>query len=131
MAVQDDQIYPDRQMLNRTLPAIAKLEASWADEHGAPRLALSSARLLETFANLIHTSLSQPANNNARLHLKFRADLQIRCLPESFPVYYPPDVLVSRYRTLCHCTHNVGERRCFTTNNRNEHIRQIATTASR
>lgn len=48
MAVPDDQIYPDNQLLDRAVPTIARLEASLADEHEATRLALNSANLLET-----------------------------------------------------------------------------------
>ena len=52
MAVPDDQIYPDNQLLDRAVPTIARLEASLADEHEATRLALNSANLLETLTNL-------------------------------------------------------------------------------
>ena len=52
MTVQDAQIDPDSQLLDRALPAIAQLEGSLAGEREASRLALHSADLLKSFADL-------------------------------------------------------------------------------
>lgn len=52
MAVQGDQIGTNNQLLNWAFPAIARLEASLADEHEALRAAVNSANLLETLTNL-------------------------------------------------------------------------------
>ena len=52
MTVQDAQIDPDSQLLDRALPAIARLEGSLAGEREASRLALRSADLLKSFADL-------------------------------------------------------------------------------
>ena len=54
MTVQDDETDPNSQLLDRALPAIARLEASLADEHEATRLAVHSANLLDTLTNLGH-----------------------------------------------------------------------------
>ena len=52
MTVQDAETYPDSQLLDRALPAIALLEASLADEREASRSAVHSANLLDTLTNL-------------------------------------------------------------------------------
>ena len=52
MTVQDDQTDPDSQVLDRALPAIARLETSLAAEREASRSAVHSANLLETLTNL-------------------------------------------------------------------------------
>ena len=54
MTVQDAEPDPTSQLLDRALPAIARLEASLADEHGAFRLALHSPYFLDTLTNLSH-----------------------------------------------------------------------------
>ena len=54
MTVQDAETDPNSQLLDRAMPAIARLEASLADEHEASRLALHSANLLDTLTNLGH-----------------------------------------------------------------------------
>ena len=54
MTVQDAETDPDSQLLDRALPAIARLEASLADKCEALRLALHSANLLDTLTNLGH-----------------------------------------------------------------------------
>ena len=54
MTVQDAEADPDNQLLDRALPAIARLEASLADEREAARLAVHSANLLDTLTNLGH-----------------------------------------------------------------------------
>ena len=54
MTFQDVETDPDSQLLDRALPAIARLEASLADEHEAARLAVHSANLLDTLTNLDH-----------------------------------------------------------------------------
>ena len=52
MTVQDAQIDPDSQLLDRAMPAIAQLEGSLAGEREASRLSLHSADLLDSFADL-------------------------------------------------------------------------------
>ena len=52
MTVPDAPIDPDSQLLDRALPAIAQLEGSLAGEREASRLALRSADLLKSFADL-------------------------------------------------------------------------------
>ena len=54
MTVQDAETDPDNQLLDQALPAIARLEASLADEREAARLAVHSANLLDTLTNLGH-----------------------------------------------------------------------------
>ena len=54
MTVQDAETDPNSQLLDRALPAIARLEASLADEREASRLAVHSANLLDTLTNLGH-----------------------------------------------------------------------------
>ena len=54
MTVQDAETDPNSQLLDRAMPAIARLEASLADEHEASRLAVHSANLLDTLTNLGH-----------------------------------------------------------------------------
>ena len=54
MTVQDAETEPDNQLLDRALPAIARLEASLADEREVSRLAVHSANLLDTLTNLGH-----------------------------------------------------------------------------
>ena len=54
MTVQDAETDPDNQLLDRALSAIARLEASLADELEASRLAVHSANLLDTLTNLGH-----------------------------------------------------------------------------
>ena len=54
MTVQDAETNPNSQLLNRAMPAIARLEASLADEREASRLAVHSANLLDTLTNLGH-----------------------------------------------------------------------------
>ena len=54
MTFQDAQIDPDSRVLDRALPAIARLQASLANEHEALTLALHSTNLLETLTNLGH-----------------------------------------------------------------------------
>ena len=54
MTVHDAQIDPDSQLLDRALPAIAQLEGSLAGEREACRLALHSADLLKSFADISH-----------------------------------------------------------------------------
>ena len=54
MTVQDAESDPDSQLLDRALPAIARLEAFLADEREASRLAVNSANLLDTLTNLGH-----------------------------------------------------------------------------
>ncbi len=54
MTVQDAQTDPDSQLLDRALPAIARLEASLSDQREASRLALHSANLLDALTNLSH-----------------------------------------------------------------------------
>ena len=54
MTVQDAETDPDSQPLVRALTAIARLEASLADEREASRLAVHSANLLDTLTNLGH-----------------------------------------------------------------------------
>ena len=52
MTVQDAETDPNSQLLSRTLPAIAQLETSLANEHEASRSAIHSANLLDTLTNL-------------------------------------------------------------------------------
>ena len=52
MTIQDAQTDPDSQLLDRALPAIARLEGSLAGEREASRLALHSANLLDALTNL-------------------------------------------------------------------------------
>ncbi len=54
MTIQDAETDPDSQLLDRALPAIARLGASLADEHEAARLALHSPNLLDALTNLGH-----------------------------------------------------------------------------
>ena len=55
MTIQDSEPDPNSQLLDRALPAIARLEASLADERDDLRLAVHSANLLDTLTNLGHT----------------------------------------------------------------------------
>ena len=54
MTVQYAETDPDSQLLDRALPAIARLEASLADEREASRSGVHSANLLDTLTNLGH-----------------------------------------------------------------------------
>ena len=54
MTVQGAETDPNSQLLDRALPAIARLEASLTDEREASRLAVHSANLLDTLTNLGH-----------------------------------------------------------------------------
>ena len=54
MTVQDAETDPNSQLLDQALPAIARLEASLADERETSRLAVHSANLLDTLTNLGH-----------------------------------------------------------------------------
>ena len=54
MTVQDAEFYPDNQLLERALPAIARLESSLADEREASRSALHSANLIDALIHLGH-----------------------------------------------------------------------------
>ena len=54
MTVQDAQTDPDSQLLERALPAIARLEASLAGEREASRLTLHSENLVDALTNLGH-----------------------------------------------------------------------------
>ena len=54
MTVQDAESDPNSQLLNQTLPALAQMEASLADELKASRLPVHSANLLDTLTNLGH-----------------------------------------------------------------------------
>ena len=54
MTIQDAEADPDNQLLDRALPAIARLEASLADERESSRLAVLSANLLDALTNLGH-----------------------------------------------------------------------------
>ncbi len=54
MTVQGAETDHNSQLLDRALPAIARLEASLADERAASRLAVHSANLLDTLTNLGH-----------------------------------------------------------------------------
>ena len=54
MTVQDAEADPNSQLLDQTLPALAQMEASLADELEASRLAVHSANLLDTLTNLGH-----------------------------------------------------------------------------
>ena len=59
MTIQDAETDSDSQLLDRALPAIARLGASLADEHEAARLALHSANLLDALTNLGHASAEE------------------------------------------------------------------------
>ena len=52
MTIQDAE--PDNQLLDRALPAIARLEASLADEHENSRLGILSTDFLDALTNLGH-----------------------------------------------------------------------------
>ena len=52
MTIQDAE--PDNQLLDRALPAIARLEASLADEHENSRLGILSIDFLDALTNLGH-----------------------------------------------------------------------------
>ena len=54
MTVQDAETDPDNQLMDRTLPAIARLEAFLADDLEASRLAVHSANLLDILTSLGH-----------------------------------------------------------------------------
>ena len=54
MTIQDAESDPDNQLLDRTLPAMARLEASLADERESSRLGILSANLLDYLTNLGH-----------------------------------------------------------------------------
>ena len=54
MTIQDAGKDPDSQLMDRALPAIARLEASLVDEREASRSAVHSANLLNTLTNLGH-----------------------------------------------------------------------------
>ena len=54
MTIQDAESDPDNQLMDRALPAMARLEASLADERESSRLAVNSANLLDTLTNLGH-----------------------------------------------------------------------------
>ena len=54
MTVQDAAADPNSQLMDQTLPALAQMEASLADELEASRLAVHSANLLDTLTNLGH-----------------------------------------------------------------------------
>ena len=55
MTVQDAESYPNIQLLDRALPAIARLEFSLAGELETSRLALHSANLPDALTKLSHT----------------------------------------------------------------------------
>ena len=55
MTTQDAEADPNSQLLNRVLPAIARLEASLASKRETLRLAFHSANLLDTLTKLSHT----------------------------------------------------------------------------
>ena len=65
MTVQDAETDPDNQLLDHALPAIARLEASLADECEATRLAVHSANLLDTLTNLDHAIAGESEQLNA------------------------------------------------------------------
>ena len=65
MTVQDAETDPDSHLLHRALPAIARLEASLADEREASRLAIHSANLLDTLTNLSHAIAEESEQLNA------------------------------------------------------------------
>ena len=54
MTTQDAEADPDNQLLDRALPAIARLEASLTDERVASRLAIHARNLPDTLTNLGH-----------------------------------------------------------------------------
>ena len=54
MTVQDAEADPDNQLLDRALPAIARLEASLADERESSRLGILSADFLDVLTKLGH-----------------------------------------------------------------------------
>ena len=54
MTVQDAEADPNSQLMDQTLPALAQMEASLADECEALRLAVHSANLLDTLTTLGH-----------------------------------------------------------------------------
>ena len=54
MTIQDAEADPDNQLLDRALPAIARLEDSLTDEREALRLAVHSPNLLDTLTHLGH-----------------------------------------------------------------------------
>ena len=73
MTVQDADTDPNSQLLNRVLPAIARLEASLADEREVSRLAVHSANLLDTLTNLGHAIAEESEEMDA-------LDLIARCM---------------------------------------------------
>ena len=52
MTIQDAEADADNQLLERALPAIARLDASSADERASTRLAVHSANLLDSLSKL-------------------------------------------------------------------------------
>ena len=54
MTIQDAESDPDDQLLDRALPAMARLEASLADERESSRLGILSANFLDALTNLGH-----------------------------------------------------------------------------
>ena len=54
MTIQDAESDPDNQLLDRALPAMARLEASLADERESSRLGILSANFLDALTNLGH-----------------------------------------------------------------------------
>ena len=54
MTIQDAETDPDSQLLDRVLPAIARLEVSLADDHEDSRSAVHSGNLLDTLTSLDH-----------------------------------------------------------------------------
>ena len=54
MTIQDAESDPDNQLMDRALPAMARLEASLADERESSRLGILSANFLDALTNLGH-----------------------------------------------------------------------------
>lgn len=65
MTVQDDPTDHDSQLLDRALPAIARLETSLSDERESLRLDLNSADLLDTLANVGHAMAQERGHLDA------------------------------------------------------------------
>ena len=59
MTIQDAESDPDNQLLDRALPAMARLEASLADERESSRLGILSANFLDALTNLGHAIASE------------------------------------------------------------------------
>ena len=65
MTVQDAETDPDSQLLDRALPAIARLEASLADEREVSRSAIHSANLLDILTDLGHAIAEESEETDA------------------------------------------------------------------